>query len=342
MAATALYTHVHTYYTRLRLGPLQAATGRSVGIFQALSHTWERYMPATRATSFLEAAAAVETVDEAVLLEENAGIEAQEIPRRRSTGFVLSDLILNEWYTHGFLSVITFGRQGVGKSVYNIKVAAEVLGYLNRRLTWKHLIDRYVLFSLDDMIDRLLESEARIPVLVWDDAGVHGSSYLYFIDKRKVMLMSALFQTARVKLNTLLMNTPNPSFILRHFRSVDSLLVLVTKKDKEWSVARGYRLLVMPSGDTMIKRVFIDEFKRSLDAYPYYYEKRKTYTDYVLQNLARAAGRKSPEGRGDKEALIAELLGKGLSYREIARRLHVSHITISQVKKKLTKGGIHV
>ncbi len=288
--------------------------------------------------SILEVMAAAETVEDVEELERKTGVETREIPRRRETNFILSDLVLREYYNKGFISVITFGRQRSGKSIYNIKVVAEVYGALNRRLTWKQLIDRYVVFSLNDLIDRLRGTKSILPALVWDDAGVHGSTYLYFIDKKKVMLLSALFQTAGVKISALLMNTPNPEFLLKHLRSVDSILTLVVKVDKLWSAAYGYRLKILPSGAVRVKRIFIDQFKRELPAYQYYYNKRKMYTEYVLNEISRLID----EEPRNKEEKIAELLRKGYTYRQISEFLHVSHSTISQVKKKLQAGGTHV
>ena len=286
-------------------------------------------------SKFFELSSVAESQDDVADLEESAGIVEERIPRIKDTKFVLTDLILREWFTYGFLSVITYGRQGVGKSIYNMKVAAEVFGYLKRKLTWRELIDKYVVFDVDDLISRVREARSRIPVLIWDDAGVHGSSYWWFLDRKRTMLLSALFQTARTKLNALLMNSPNPAFILKHFRVIDSIIVLVVKADGRRSVAHGYRLKLLPSGRIVIKKLFMDTFIREFKGYEHYLEKRKAYVDYVLDEIRKAAGNVL-----DKEEKIAEMLKQGRTYAEIAAALNVSYSTISKVKKSM-EGGSH-
>ncbi len=265
-------------------------------------------------------------------------IKDEPIPTPRSASLVLAGLILREWREYGFISAITYGRQGTGKSVYNMKVASQVLGVLKYRVSWKGLVDNYVLFSVEDIV-RALTGKDRVPVIVWDDAGVHGSSYTWFLDRKQVYLLSALFQTARTKVSGFLMNTPNPSFVLKHFRSVDSYIIPVVKIDNSRSAAIGYKIRFLPTGKSYIRKVFIDEFTRRVDFYPYYFEKRKRYTDLILSRLNEYIRQdktdivKKPGRAGDKTVRIMELLKEGYTVREIVSALRVSPKKVIQVRK---------
>jgi len=284
----------------------------------------------------------IEELEKRLGIREGEGRCQKEEEGRR--GFILSDIIVNEYREKGYKTVITFGAQRVGKSIYNIKVAMDVFRRLGWELSWQDLIDRYVIFDATQLVDTLMSEKQFLPVIVWDDAGVHGSSYLFFTNKRKVMLLSWLFQTIGVKTASLMANTPNPMFILKHFRSVDSILVLIHKLDRKYSVARGYRWYLMPSGEMRLKRLFIEEFLRSMPEYDYYLEKRKGYTDYSLRMLKEAITeemkKKKPARGQEVDRLIAEMLAEGHSYRKIARTLHVSTERIAKVKKMLEAGLI--
>ncbi len=280
--------------------------------------------------------------DDVRQIEEKLKVENKPLTKQHTTTFVLSDIILREWFSYGFVSAITYGRQGTGKSIYNIKVAYDVLKALGFHITWKQLIDDYVYFDIMDIVDRLQRvGDTRLPVLVWDDAGVHGSSYLWFVNRAKVMLVSALFQTARTILNALLLNAPNPGFVMKNLRSVDSYIVLVVKAGEGKSRAHGYKLKIFPSGMHRVEKVFIDEFKRSLPVYDYYLSKRRMYTKYVLEEIAKvmreeAREEQVPQSRPKtKYEQIAELLRQGYTYRQISEKLKVSTKTIAKVKKMM-------
>lgn len=306
-------------------------------------------MSTRRVEAFLESLSNAEDIDDVKAIEEYVSVEKTPVAKHYNVDFFLSDLILREWYNGGFISVITYGRQGTGKSVYNIKVAYEVLKHINGSISLLEVIDNYVYFDIAEIVGRLARNGGkRIPVLVWDDAGVHGSSYLWFIDRRRAMLISSLFQTARTILNALLMNAPSPNFIAKHLRSVDSYVVCVVKKNRERSLAIGYRLKILPSGKLWVTKYFIDDFIRRLDAYDYYLRKREKYALYALERLAKAleedGGKRSEKprrSRVEKDRELAEkvavYLEQGWGYYKIARKLNIPVSKVYRIKKKLEK-----
>lgn len=340
-------------------------------------------MGLNRVQTFLMELSKVVTEDELEFMEYNYNVinKVKETRKINDLTYALSVFIVREWKENGFVSVITFGRQGTGKSVYNMLVAYDVLSYLakhDRRVdpvTWRDVIDYYVYFDLKDIVWRLKKQVyGRIPVLIWDDAGVHASSYLWFVDRKRAMLISRMFQTIRTKLNALLMNTTNPSNICKKLRDVDSLIVLVVKGPKGYSVAHGYRLKILPSGKHLIEKIFIDPFKRYIPEYDYYLEKRKKYAEYAIDEIIEMIEEeekekdltrkledmeylRSLEGderkafltmlkkyankmtRNEKYLIIRRLLEAGYSYDEIVYALHVSTRTIAKISKEIWGGN---
>ena len=216
---------------------------------------------------------------------------------------ILADKIVAAYRRGGFVSAIVYGRQGAGKSVYAIKVAYDALrrlGKVPRSARSEVVFKRYMVFSAHAFISKLRNASfsARIPVLIWDDAGVHGGSYLHFVDPHLAKAVGDVFRVARTRVAAILFTTPSPRDLLRPLRSYDTLIVYVHEVDDVWSRAHIYQLRLLPSGDARITKIAIEDFKRRLPTYSEYIKIRDRYADYAIDYLQRLLEEKSLKKAG--------------------------------------------
>lgn len=178
----------------------------------------------------------------------------------------------------GFVGIIVYGRQGAGKSVYAIKLAYKILGDWDKALN-------AVKFDAREILEFL--SDKRKKILIWDDAGVFASKYLYFRDIHYVDLISSLVDTIRPKLACLVLTTPSPSRLLRVFREIDFYYVKIVKHRGQYRVAKIYGNYILPTGFRYTRLLAREIFNVLLpnDVYNKYLEKRQYYNEYVLAEL---------------------------------------------------------
>jgi len=206
--------------------------------------------------------------------------------------FVLAQKIERALKDDGFQGCIVYGPQRLGKSSYCAKVMYQILG------DWE-LVNRYMLFELSDVVE-LLETANRnrekLPVICWDDAGIHANKLVYFQDRLLVQYLSNLLDVIGLSLGGLLITTPSPLNLLRAIRGYEFMRVKVNRRDAyNGRVAIGYQAVLLPSGTRLIKREFKDNFNVMLpdDFWRTYLRKRQGYLDVAiskLRELARTKG----------------------------------------------------
>lgn len=198
-------------------------------------------------------------------------------------GFVLAKRI-KQAHPHGFVGAIVEGKRGVGKSSYCIKVMKEVfqtLYDLSETDSWNMALD-HILFDMDDVIPFLkqaADSDDMIPVVTWDDAGVHGSNIRWFTNLRQVEMLKALTDTIRTGVTGFLINCPDRSGLLRMLRNYNDFIVEISKIKDYKRYAKGYNLFKLPSGTVRIYKNFQDEYSCYLPKWVYdkYMIERKKY-----------------------------------------------------------------
>ena len=222
---------------------------------------------------------------------------------------ILGDFIYQANLTGGYYSVVVFGKQGAGKSVYAIKVAYDVLrrlGKLGPGDGYDKVYRRYMVFNSLQLIEKVEQARSeRIPVLVWDDAGVHGGSYLHFTDPHMAKAITDIFRVIRTRVAAVILTTPNPRDILKPVRDTDTIVVKVHEVNREWSRAHGYKNYLLPSGKPRIVKVFIEDYRRRLPRYQEYMRLRDSYVDYAIRQLQQLLFYKSIE-RNLKRAKLIE------------------------------------
>lgn len=205
--------------------------------------------------------------------------------------------LVDEYLDYGFQGVVVYGRQGSGKSTYTFKVAFSIYRALGYKVAYEDIVKRYTFFMVMELI-RLLRRASwrnRYPALVWDDAGVEGSSYLYHINKTAAKAVSDIIKTIRTRTGAILMSTPSPSDLLRPLRMYEIIGVHVVKIDKQYSEAHGYTFHLTPKGEIIVAKKFEDEFVRRIPNYEEYANIRDRYVDYSLEELEKALSSRDVE-----------------------------------------------
>ena len=229
---------------------------------------------------------------------------------------VLAGWIVQAHREMGFLSVVVYGRQGAGKSVYAIKVAFDALrrlGVLRPHHTTREVFKRYMVFTVRQFISALkhVEPGDPLPLLIWDDAGVYAGSYLFFTDPLSAKAIADIFRVARTRVSSIIFTTPSPRDILKPLRSYDTVLVYVRRVDSVWSEAHIYTMRLLPSGDARIRKAAVERFKRKLRTYPDYLKIRDSYATDAIEKLEQLLTVKELE----RKMREIKLLGKAAKAR---------------------------
>jgi len=207
-------------------------------------------------------------------------------------GFILAKRIVTQ-HPNGFVGAIVEGKRAVGKSAYAIKVMKEVYqtiydcddeqGY---RLALDHII-----FSMDDIVKTLSESRRKnemIPVVCWDDAGVHGSNLQWFINMKGVQELKAITDTVRSAVTGMILTCPDREGLAKMLRGYNDYMVTISKTEGVYErSARGYNVYKLPSGMKRIYRNFDDRYSCYLPKWVYdkYMKTRHRYLDDALASV---------------------------------------------------------
>jgi len=173
--------------------------------------------------------------------------------------FGLSELLNDEEFTGATIS----GIQRLGKSSYALQVMHDVYG------NWDDVFNN-TFFKIDTLVEyltKLVESKQRVKCILWDDAGVNGSSQIYWTDKELYRYLGALTDVIGTTTKGLLMTTPNPYGLVKQIRNYEWLIIKITKSganNGDGRIAKGYLNRMLPSGDRKLRRVFEDRFTKML------------------------------------------------------------------------------
>jgi len=135
-------------------------------------------------------------------------------------------------------------------------------------------------------LKRASDSDDIIPVVTWDDAGVHGSNIRWFTNLHQVEMLKAMTDTIRTAVTGFLLNCPNRHTLLKVLRSYDDYSVNISYDtgSKYMRKARGYNIYRLPSGTKRVYRNFEDHFSCYIpvDIYREYMIMRKKYFDKAI------------------------------------------------------------
>jgi hypothetical protein len=200
--------------------------------------------------------------------------------------FVLTQRIRDANHGGGFFGAIIYGPQRLGKSSYAIQTLKQIYG------DWDVALD-HTLFDLREVVERIEGvSGDRIPVICWDDAGVHANKMLYFANRGLTQYLQHLIDVVGINLGSLLITTPSPENLLKALRGYEFHRIKIYRRDGYGGrIAVGYQSSLFPSGMRLIRRKFRDEFKVKLpdDVWQKYLKKRQSYLKVAIENLRKFA-----------------------------------------------------
>lgn len=213
--------------------------------------------------------------------------------------YMLTKLCLEEIRNQGFMVGIVYGPKGAGKSVYTIKVAAGI---------YKHLYGlseeeayREALNSLAFTLPELLDVGEERKIVIWDDAGLWGSTYKWYDRKTMKVIIALLdyWDVIRTDMNVVLISTPSLMKLPPRIRE-DSSAVIVeavrkgyyVDKDGRWkkTMMKGYVQREHAGWQKVIREnTFIDWVKVKLPdkTYREYLKRRESYAKYAKKALTK-------------------------------------------------------
>jgi len=203
----------------------------------------------------------------------------------------LGNYILSKKKNKGFLSCITKAERGYGKSMYNLKVMAYVFNRLGYSIeeSWDKALDSIIFTPSQFMnhIDYNIENDIISPIWCIDDATVHFSSYLYFINVYQTSLLNAAFDTIRTVVSGLLINCPDKSRLLPGLRHYDDFEVTIYMDRGYERKAVGIKWYSLPDGKRRFRKMFEDHFSCFVpdEYYNRYMDLRKKYLKDINDNL---------------------------------------------------------
>jgi len=241
----------------------------------------------------------------------------------------LARLIVSAYLRDDFLLIIIYGNLRMGKSAYAIKVMGQVYDYLRGRPLSIDLVDEYLAWHPNDVIQKWTEITKRIPMFIWDDAGY----WLFSMNWHDPLMIEIqkYFNLVGTDMNTLVLTTPDPTWILSKLLNMPGTVrVKVMKRDGGISdtptalyrrEARGYKPYRSPDLKKHgVNRILTDQFSCYIpdEIYAFYQPRREHYT-----RIAKARMR---------DVLLSKIKGEGGVERpQIDERIKVA---VDSVKRR--------
>ncbi len=200
--------------------------------------------------------------------------------------FWLTQKILKAFKNEGFVSAEIFGRQGIGKTTYALKVMREVYAHLGDPDPWSRAL-QFTFFDVRDVLPYLKEANQRrirIPVILLDDAGIWLDKYEWRSEDMRNF--AKLYKLMRTLVSGVLFTTPSENDLLKSIRDKSWYKVKIVRNGvnrdgKPLGMAKLYvydiRKVKTRLESVVVERA-IDEFSVHLrdDVYQRYQELRRS------------------------------------------------------------------
>jgi len=172
--------------------------------------------------------------------------------------FNLTEEILKE-HPNGYYMALIWGKKGRGKTAYCIHTAKQLFMELSKlpdNLRYEKLEPNitieeaynmaldHMAFTIPDIVNMTREAKGAlinpvkmIPVIIWDDAGVGGSSYLGRTELKISNVLKGYNDILRRRITGFLVNTPVTKGLLSFIRNEEDLGVPIIKctKEERWN-----------------------------------------------------------------------------------------------------------
>ncbi|ACZ35793.1 DnaA-like protein [Betafusellovirus yellowstonense] len=211
----------------------------------------------------------------------------------------LSKKIVSAYHNIGFVSAVVFGKQGSGKTTYALKVARDVFWKLNnlenKDDAWDYVRNAYF-FELPNALDKIqdaIDNDYRIPLIIFDDAGIWMSKYVWYEDYMKVFYK--IYALIRTRVSAVIFTTPSPEDIAFYLREKGWYQIRVTMVNRNKMIARATLYAKdfgrNTSGEivTQVKTKALDFFKVQIpdNIYKEYMQRRKETERKLLEELRK-------------------------------------------------------
>lgn len=178
----------------------------------------------------------------------------------------LGNIMYNQNRKKNFMSVITKAERGFGKSMYNLMNVAYVYyrqGYTERE-AWDKALKCFVFTprQLQKVIKTAIANDEPKDFVILDDARVHFSNKLWFINVYTSALIDSLFDTIREGVNCILINCPSKKGLQSSLQNYDDYEITIYKhKDGGYKrKAVGINWFSLPDGKRKYRKVLEDHF----------------------------------------------------------------------------------
>ena len=232
---------------------------------------------------------------------------------------ILGQRIASRHKKNSFISCITKAERGMGKSMYNLKSMAQAYYILNEdgdeKRAWGQALDSFIFTptQLMDIIDTSIAEDRIHPVICIDDAAVHFSGYLFFVNVYLAALMNAAFDTIRTATSAVLINCPQKSRLLKALRNYDDheITLYAAGKNPYEKKAVAIKWYSLPDGTKRFRKEWEDHFSVYVPNWVYheYLVMRKRYLAEIneeLKKLKDKLGSQKQKGRGKVDEEKAE------------------------------------
>ena len=211
---------------------------------------------------------------------------------------MFSKKVISAYERYDFESLFIIGPQGMGKTTYAMLVLYEIYR------DWD-LVLHYLVFDPREILPELksaLVTGKRLRLVVFDDAGIHLSKYLWVIDKESqqvAMLINGLFNIIRTVVSGVVFTSPDMD-VLKELRKKSWWIgepKAPSGKSKPYRQMVLFRKRIMVTGQVRVSRKAIDEYDLRLipaDVRREYEEKRKNAMLPVIEKLQEIMGSPHP------------------------------------------------
>lgn len=226
--------------------------------------------------------------------------------------------IIVKIHPFGFLGAIIEGERGYGKSMYALKVMAQIhykMNDITETEAWEMALNSMI-FTMEDvinLIDNNIKNDIVSPVVCVDDATVHFCSYKYFTNLYEVILLHGMFDTIRTSVTGLLLTCPSRRLLLAALRNYDDYTIQInkdrtTKGINGYSrIARGIKWFTIPDGRKRFRKTFEDHYSCYVPNWIYekYMVKRKHYLETINNDMQELIAEKLHKKKKVKETAIS-------------------------------------
>ena len=205
----------------------------------------------------------------------------------------LGNIMYNKHRKKHFMSVITKAERGFGKSMYNLMNVAYCyyrLGYTETE-AWEKGLECFIFTpqQLQNIIKTAIANDEPKDFVILDDARVHFSNKLWFINVYTSALIDALFDTIREGVNCLLINCPHKKGLQSSLQNYDDYEITIYKS-KYGGYERkavGINWYSLPDGKRKYRKILEDHFSCYVPNWVYkkYRPIRQKYLSDTVKNL---------------------------------------------------------